>query len=213
MDEILKRNIDKRVLVLYCANGMSCDALRLANEIKKIFPELLNPLITPIDDNILLDFPYMNFSQNNNFQIQVSRRSVLVSLSDDLVSGKETIYKKLLPVLDAFLKFNRIGYVSIFHLNPKEREKFAKNYFVKDYVRRSKSFVLGWYDDVEINNLTVNMWRRYTYDDILKSFEETFDFNTKPDVEDGSLDINTNFALGFIKSCDNMICSVKNTQE
>ena len=192
---------NEKQIVLFLEKGTEFSEIKIASEINEKFPELGSPMTIPYNsktpDNPLIIFNQgiMNVTMNRNDVAFIYNRE------DD-----KKCYEMVISIIELLedynIKFTRLGYVSTYLHDKKDKEKFLeKNIKNKDMI--NDEFNLAWYKNELIDSVRVNVWERHLTDMINKvDYVIIFDINTPMGEE---YNITSDFTNDFIKTCDKYI--------
>ena len=194
---------DEKQLVLFFRKGTQVDGADIAARLSKKYDFLKDPIVLPFNPN------------NPNQPLVIFNRgeiSLTIGITDlSFVYAREKHKERYDDIIDiiSFLEnldysFDRMGYISTFLHNKKEKEKF-KSIMFKDENKIESEFQLSWYKKELIDSVCVNVWQK-GLTDIMNNIEfvSIYDINTPIDEP---YNITSEFLRDFIKSCDKYIKS------
>ena len=192
---------NEKQIVLFLEKGTEFSEIKIASEINERFPELGSPITIPYNSNnpdnplIIFNQGIMSVTMNRNDLAFVYNREDDKKCFEIAISIIELIE-------DYNIKFNRLGYVSTYLQDKKNKNKFIANTF-KDKDLINDEFNLAWYKNELIDSVRVNVWERHLTDMINKvDYVVIFDINTPMGEE---YNITSDFTNDFIKTCDKYI--------
>lgn len=192
-------NNNEKQLVLFIKKKEHFNTTELAYKLSEKFENLKNPTTVPFNDKKPND-PLIIFNQGN-IQLVINYHTVsFVYKQSDNLTG--TVIEIVEFLEDYDIDFNRMGYISTYLHDNKEKNKFLENMFKKPELFKS-DFNFSWYTKELIDSVFVNVWDREltdTYNDV--DYVSVFDINTPVDKE---YNINSEFLSNFIKKCDKYI--------
>ena len=192
---------NEKQIVLFLEKGTEFSEIKIASEINEKYPELGSPITIPFNPNnpdnplIIFNQGIMSVTMNRNDLAFVYNREDDKKCFDMAIDIIELIE-------DYNVKFNRLGYVSTYLQDKKNKTKFLANTF-KDKDMINDEFNLAWYKNELIDSVRVNVWERHLTDMINKvDYVIIFDINTPMGEE---YNITSDFTNDFIKTCDKYI--------
>ncbi len=199
---------NEKQIVLFLNNNIEFSEIKLANELFDSFPELEAPITIPYDSN-KPNNPLIIFNRGI-MQLTMNRNDVSFIFNDEHSKECLELIEGIMDKLDDNrITFMRLGYVSTYMHSAKEKTKFLSNTF-KDKNLIKDEFNLAWYKEELIDSVRVNVWERHLTDRMNNvDFISVIDINTPRDKE---YNINTEFTIDFIKSCDKYISKLLDTR-
>ena len=192
---------DEKQLVLFFKQGTEVDSVDLASKLTKRFECLKDPIVLPFNP------------ENPNQPLIVFERGdikLTVGIVDISFTCLNEIYKKeyntIIEIIEFFeeedFSFERMGYISTFIHNKKEKELFKKYVFKEDSPVDSE-FQVSWYKKELIDSVSVNVWQKGITDMINHTeLVSIYDINTPIDEP---YNISSEFLKDFLKKCDKYI--------
>lgn len=192
---------DEKQLVLFFKKGTEIESADLAAKLNKKFEQLKDPIVIPFNANNPIQ-PLIIFDRGPiRLTVSVTDISFVYNREDH-----KEMYDTIIEIIEYFedldYSFERMGYISTYLHNKKEKEKFKDNIFKKDGVIDSE-FQVSWYKKELIDSVSVNVWRKGITDSINNiDLVTVYDINTPIDEV---YNINSMFLNDFIKQCDKYI--------
>lgn len=192
---------NEKQIVLFLKPNSTFNQTELAAKLNSKFSELGNPTILPPNDKDPIQ-PLIIFNQGI-LNITMNYNDVSFIFSEENSKDCDELIIKIIECLEDFnLDFTRMGYVSTYIHNKKERENFKALMFKDDSVIKD-DFQLAWYSKELIDSVSVNVWERHFTDFHNKvEFVSIFDINTPIEEE---YNISSEFVEGFLKKCNKFI--------
>ncbi len=192
---------NEKQLMLFFKKGLSLDATSLAAKLKSKFEILGDPIVIPFNAKNPTE-PLVVFNQNDlNITVTISDVSFIYRTEKEKELF-DTIIEIIECLEDLDYSFTRMGYVSTYIHNKKEREFFKEKMF-KDPEVIDSEFQLSWYKKELIDSVSVNVWER-EMTDMMNGVElvSIYDINTPIDE---IYNISSEFVKDFLKACDKYI--------
>lgn len=192
---------DEKELVLFFRQGTEINNVELAANLSKEFDFLKEPVVLPFNPNNPRQ-PLIIFEQGI-VKLTVSVSDVSFAY---LKEDHKKIYDDIIKIIEYFeeedISFERMGYVSTFLHNKKEKNKFKSQMFV-DNSPIEDEFQVSWYRKELIDSVSVNVWIK-GITDMINNVELilVYDINTPMNEV---YNISSEFLRDFIKKCDKYI--------
>ena len=192
---------DEKQLVLFFRKGTEIDNTLLASNLSSKFPTLKDPIVLPFDENNP-GRPLVAFEQGT------IKLSIYISDISFAYLGEEhkNVYDTVIEIIEYLeyldLSFERMGYITTFLHNEKEKETFKKNVF-NENLSIGSEFQVSWYKRELIDSVSVNVWIKGITDMLNHvDFVSIYDINTPIDEV---YNISSDFLRDFLKQCDRYI--------
>lgn len=192
---------DEKQLVLFFKKGTVVDGPDLAAKLNKKFGFLKDPVVIPFDPKNPRQ-PLIIFNRGL-VSLTIGMADFSLIYNSELHKGMYEDIMDMISYLEELdYSFERMGYISTFLHNEKEKEKFKKKMFNDEHPIEAE-FQLSWYKKELIDSVSVNVWRKGITDVINGvDFVTVYDINTPIDE---AYNITGDFLRDFIKQCDKYI--------
>jgi len=198
---------EEKQLVLFFREGTEIDSSFLAKKLNEKFSFLEDPIMLPFNQNDPRG-PLIIF-ERGLIKLLVSVTDITFTYDKD--KHKE-VYDTVMEIIEYFeeldYSFERMGYISTFLHDKKEKEIFKEKIF-NDNSPIESEFQVSWYKKELIDSVSVNVWIKGITDMINKvDLLTVYDINTPIDEV---YNISSEFLKDFIKQCDKYIDIKENT--
>lgn len=199
----MKENLQ---IVLFFEKKYVFDPLSLCNEIKENINGIGQPIILPYNissDSIDDGIPFAIFNQSSDININLSFNNIALTMFER--NGKKLI-SYIEDIFNSFqkfgFKFSRIGYINNFLIDSDEINNYKKAWFKDNNIINSNEFQLAWFENVNVGNIKVNFWKRYTTNkEISDNLFATYDINT---LQNDNINVDKKFVVDFIENVNDL---------